>query len=309
MRKFTYTLDNDEKLEKVGNAIANPIRRRILRFIHGKSYSLLELANEMNMPVSTTSFHVKILREAGLIKMIPSPSKKGNEKNISFDCESVHIFFSGGTNVDRYNKVIDIPLGSFIEHDITPPCGICTREAMIPPLDDIRVFNHPNRLNAQLISFYKGYITYPIPIENEEEATITSITISLEICSECPNYNNTWKSNITFYLDDIELATYLSLGDYGGRRGLLTPSFWGNNSTQYGMLVNLKVDESGTYLDGVRVGETTIKDLNLAGKYLTKLKIAVKDDAKYVGGINIFGRYFGDYKQNIVAQIAYEKQI
>lgn len=75
------------------------------------------------------------------------------------------------------------------------------------------------------------------------------------------------------------------------------------------MLVNLKVDESGTYLDGVRVGETTIKDLNLAGKYLTKLKIAVKDDAKYVGGINIFGRYFGDYKQNIVAQIAYEKQI
>ncbi|HHY22390.1 MAG TPA: helix-turn-helix domain-containing protein, partial [Bacilli bacterium] len=122
MRKFTYTLDNDEKLEKVGNAIANPIRRRILRFIHGKSYSLLELANEMNMPVSTTSFHVKILREAGLIKMIPSPSKKGNEKNISFDCESVHIFFSGGTSVDRYNKVIDIPLGTLV-----PPLKkICT---------------------------------------------------------------------------------------------------------------------------------------------------------------------------------------
>lgn len=309
MRDFTYTLDHDDKLEKLGAALANPIRRRILRLILEKSYSLLELAKEMGIPVSTTSFHVKSLREAGLIKVLANPSKRGNEKNISFDCERVSIFFTDGANVDRYNKIIEIPLGSYIEYDITPPCAICTHDELVGALDDVRVFEHPKRVNAQLISFYKGHIVYPIPLETEEEAKIASLNITMEICSECPNYNNSWKSNITFYLDDVELATYLSLGDYGGRRGRFTPSFWGNNSTQYGMLVNLTIDEKGTFLDGVKVSELTIDKLDLQDKYLTKLKIAIKGDAKYVGGINIFGRHFGDYDSDIVVQIAYEKKI
>lgn len=309
MRKYTYTLDHDDKLEKLGTALSNPIRRRILRLIVEKSYSLLELSREMSIPVSTTSFHVKFLKEAGLIKVIPSPSKRGNEKNISFDAESVAIYFTDGANVDRYNKIVEIPIGSFTDYSITPPCALCTRDMLVGVLDDVRVFEHPSRVKAQLISFYKGYIVYPIPIENEEGAKITSLNISMEICSECPNYNNTWKSNITFLLDDIELATYLSLGDYGGRRGINTPLFWGNNSTQYGMLVNLRIDETGTYLDGVKVGETNINKLMLDDKYITKLKIAIKDDAKYVGGINIFGKDFGDHDKNIVVQIAYEKKI
>jgi len=309
MRRDRLTLDDDERLEKLGDSLSSLTRRKILRLIVEKSYSLLELARELDIPMSTVAFHVKILREANLIKAIPNPSKKGNEKNISFECESVSVFFTDSTNVDRFTNIVKIPLGSFTSFNITPPCAICTKEGIIHPLDDISAFYHPIRLKAQLISFYKGRIVFPIPLENQSPAKLESITISMEICSECPNYNNEWRSNITFYLDDNELATYLSLGDYGDRRGLYTPSFWGNNSSQYGMLVNIRVDNAGTFINGEKTGSTTISDLKLDGKFVTLLKIAVKDDAKYVGGINIFGKDFGDYNQDINVQLAYERNI
>ncbi|HOJ44767.1 MAG TPA: helix-turn-helix domain-containing protein [Bacilli bacterium] len=309
MRRDSLTLDDDDRLEHLGNSLSSATRRKILRLIVEKSYSLLELARELNIPMSTAAFHVKILRDANLIKAIPNPSKKGNEKNISFECESVAIYFTEGTNIDRFTNYVKLPLGSFTEFNITPPCAICTKDGIIHPLDDLSSFSHPNRLKAQLISFYKGYIVFPIPLENQDAAHMSSITISMEICSECPNYNNSWRSNITFSLCDVELATYLSLGDYGDRRGIYTPAFWGNNSSQYGILVTLKVDKEGTYLNGERVGQTTLKDLPLENKFVMKLKIAVKDDAKYVGGINIFGKEFGDYPQDINVHIAYERKI
>lgn len=309
MRKDILTLDNDDRLEQLGNSLSSPMRRKILRLIVEKSYSLLELARELNIPMSTAAFHVKILREADLIKAIPNPSKRGNEKNISFECESVAIYFALGTNIDRYTNHIRIPLGSFTNFDIKPPCVICTNEGVIQPFDNVSVFSHPNRIKAQLISFYKGFIVYPIPLDVKEAPYMDSITITMELCSECPNYNNTWRSNITFCLDDIELATYLSLGDYGDRRGIYTPEYWPNNSTQYGLLVTLKVDKEGTYLNGELVSKVTLEDLKLSGKFLLNLKIGVKENAKYVGGINIFGRKFGDFPQDINVFIAYERKM
>ena len=38
---------------------------------------------------------------------------------------------------------------------------------------------------------------------------------------------------------------------------------------------------------------------------LFRLRIGIKEDAKYVGGVNLFGREFGDTDQNILLQIAY----
>ena len=34
--------------------------------------------------------------------------------------------------------------------------------------------------------------------------------------------------------------------------------------------------------------------------------IEVKEDAKHVGGVNIFGKKFGDYPQGIIMNITYE---
>lgn len=309
MRKDTLNLDDDDRLEKLGNSLSSSIRRKILRLIVEKSYSLLELSRELNIPMSTAAFHVKILREANLIKAIPNPSKKGNEKNISFDCESVAIHFSEGISIDRFTTRIQIPLGSFTDFNIKPPCVICTKEGVIQPFDNVSSFHHPDRLKAQLLSFYKGYIVYPIPFEKQEGAHMSSITITMEVCSECPNYNNTWRSNITFSLNNHELGTYLSLGDYGDRRGIRTPAFWPNNSSQYGLLITLRIDGNGTFLNGEKCSDTTLKELTLDDEYLAYFKIEVKENAKYVGGVNIFGREFGDFPQDINVSVAYERKI
>jgi predicted transcriptional regulator len=45
-------------------------------------------------------------------------------------------------------------------------------------------------------------------------------------------------------------------------------------------------------------------DLDLANHHSIRLRIAVKPDAKHPGGINIFGRGFGNYDQEIVMRIA-----
>jgi predicted transcriptional regulator len=35
------------------------------------------------------------------------------------------------------------------------------------------------------------------------------------------------------------------------------------------------------------------------------VRIGVKADARYVGGLNIFGRHFGNYPQDIVLRLRY----
>ena len=38
----------------------------------------------------------------------------------------------------------------------------------------------------------------------------------------------------------------------------------------------------------------------------TQVRIGIKDDARHQGGINLFGRRFGNYPQDLVMRIAYE---
>ena len=44
--------------------------------------------------------------------------------------------------------------------------------------------------------------------------------------------------------DNIELLTYTSPGDYGGKKGKLNPSWWSLSYTQYGDLVSLSINGS-----------------------------------------------------------------
>ena len=66
------------------------------------------------------------------------------------------------------------------------------------------------------------------------------------------------------------------------------------------------MDGSGTYLDGVmKSEEITIDTLALSAQPYISFEIEIKKDAKHVGGINIFGKSYGDYPQNIVMHVEY----
>ena len=59
----------------------------------------------------------------------------------------------------------------------------------------------------------------------------------------------------------------------------------------------------GTFVDGVKISPVSVKDLELENHRSIRLRIGVKENAQHPGGVNIFGRGFGNYDQDIVMRL------
>ena len=113
----------------------------------------------------------------------------------------------------------------------------------------------------------------------------------MEVCSDTIYYNNNWPSDITVNINGLEILTFTSPGNFGGKRGRLTPEYWPVTSSQFGQLKKISVDKEGVYLDNVFIHkQVTFDDLRLFEKNSISFTIGVKDDAEHCGGISIFGK-------------------
>ena len=138
-----------------------------------------------------------------------------------------------------------------------------------------------------------------------KDKKVNAVVLSMELCSEAPNYRNDWESDITFWINGTEVATYLSPGDFGGRRGRLNPDWWSDYSTQFGNMKTLRITQDGVFLDETRTDWRTIDKLKLQqGDYIT-FRIGIKEDAKHQGGLNLFGEKFGDFSQGLLYMVDY----
>ena len=70
-------------------------------------------------------------------------------------------------------------------------------------------------------------------------------------------------------------------------------------------MVSIEINESGTFINGKEINKLTLDNLEICKDEYFTFKIGIKDDAKYVGGINIFGKEFGDYAQDIQIIVTY----
>ncbi len=303
-KMITLDLNDDKNIEKIANALSAKVRRQIIKLSTEGSYSVMQIAEILNIPVSTISFHLKLLKEAGLINILPNPVKRGNEKVISQNISQINLDFRLFYKQKTEQETFDIPVGCYSNFEISPPCVLADSAGIMIGWDKPEAFYSLKRFNASLLAFTKGYVEYCVPLYSLQDKKVIGVAFSLELCSECPMHNNDWKSDITFWLNGVELCTYHSMGDYGERPGIYTPSFWPANATQYGMLKKVRVTDEGTFLDEERVSDVTIDDCNISN-VLIRLKIGIKEDAKHVGGINLFGKGFGDTDQNISLQVAY----
>lgn len=306
MSDIDISLRDDAKLGLISDALSSEVRRKVLRLLCEKSYSVFELSRATGVSMSTMSFHLKMLRDAGLIKMLPAPNNRGNEKNVSQNCERILLTFDAGKKGEKNLFTFDIPLGSYFSFDVTPPCSLMSSRGKIDELDQTAAFYSPKRFEARLVAFSQGHLEYRVPLSRLRGKKVVSLSLSLELCSECPNYNNDWKSDISFRFNGVKVATYRSPGDFGDRRGLLNPSWYPSQSSQYGFLKKIRVDEAGTFIEEKQASEVTIADLHADERDYLSVEIGIDDDARYVGGINIFGRGFGDHDQDIVLVIATE---
>ena len=298
-------LDNMEMLTLVAKALSSEARLEIIKLLNKNSLNVNEISEQLGIPASSAALNVKVLEEAGLIHTELQPGTRGSMKLCSNKRDLVRIILNSSV-IDHDNTAfIEMPIGNYSDFQVTPTCGLVNDRIYIDSEDDPRSFYHPGHASAQLIWFHSGYLEYKFSNQSIEGKQCHLIEVSMEICSEAPNYQNDWPSDITLWINGHECGTWTSPGDFGGRRGKLNPPFWSDGSTQFGMLKTWRVTEKGSYIDGQKVSDLTISDLKLTSQDFISVRIGVKENAKHVGGMNIFGHQFGDYNQDIVMRLDY----
>ena len=294
-----------DEITAIFRALSVKERIQILHLILNKPMTIRELSQKLNLPISSVTQHTNVLSDAHLIHIEYKPNQKGFVKLCSNAFNTLKIIFINWAQENDFEEtLIEMPIGSYTEFNITPPCGMTGKHSPIGDFDVLSSFYHPYRHKAELLWFSNGNITYKFPNQINKNSIIHSITLSLEICSETFYSKNDWPSDITFWINGHELLTWTSPGDFGGRRGRFTPDYWFINSTQYGLLKTIKIDDYGIYLDDILISTNyNINNLDFYNKDNIEFKIGIKPDAVHKGGINIFGKNFGDHKQPILLKI------
>ena len=304
----SYNLENGLP---VFQALSSEIRVKALTLISQQNgISPKQIAALLQIPVSTLTPHLHILCDCGLICMTNCKSSHGGQKQCQLLNTPDQLMISLKSSVPGHSMYkTEIPIGSYGRFEINPTCGLATPTSFIGQLDEPRYFAHPNRLQAEILWFTSGYLEYILPNFIPRGSTICELTISMELSSETPRFNDNWPSDITFSLNDTLLGTWTSPGDYGDRPGHLNPNWWYPFLNQYGLLKRLTINQQGTFLDDELLSEVTTEQLSLTDQSVLFFRIAVPENARHVGGCTLFGRSFGDYRQNIQIEISYEKQV
>ena len=294
----------DEGL-RVFKALGSDVRIEIIKLLlQKKDMNMNELATELNITNGALTGHIKKLEDAGLISISNEVSGHGNQKKCSVHLDKILIDFDPQSTPENIFQT-ELRVGQYSDYSIYPTCGLASYEQLIGEVDDPRYFAHPDRYHADILWFTKGYVEYIIPNFIPTLQKIDQISISAELASEAPGFNNVWPSDIHFYLNDVCLGSWTSPGDFGGVKGIFTPDWWAPNWNQYGLLKLLVINDKGTFIDGLQISNVTIHDFNLDYKSTIKFKFAVPDTAQYVGGLTIFGKNFGNYNQDINVRISY----
>jgi predicted transcriptional regulator len=299
---------NTEKDFEVLKVLGSDLRIRILGLLNGKKLNVNEIAKTLNIPQSTAAVNIKALEKAGLVKVENKKGKKGSQKLCSAQYSEIVIAFPSGAPEDREDDVIEVemPVGLYTKFEVSPPCGLCSPEKIIGFLDAPDSFWSPERVKAGLLWFEKGFVEYKFPNNAlYKREPLKRIEVSMELSSEVPGTNKNWPSDITLWINEVEIGTWTSPGDFGDRRGRFTPLWWKLEGSQYGLLKTWIVTDEGSFVDGERVSDVTLKDLKIYDHSSIKIRVGVKEDARNVGGINIFGRGFGNYDQDIVLRLCF----
>lgn len=294
----------DDKIVKIHNvevvagALSSATRINILQLLTTTPCNVTEIAEKLGMPISSAISAVIKLEEAGLI----STSLQGKKKICTVEYQNIVLQIRDNR---QFRSELDdtvfysIPVGDYCDFGAIPSCGLLGDRAFIGPLDSSEAFLSPNRVFAKLVWLRKGYLQYRIQKPKVEGKLIRSLSISLEICSEFPGYNNDFPSDISFSLNGKEIGVWTAPGDYGGRHGLFTPKWWGLSNTQFGDLVTCVVTRDGCFINSVKTSNVNIDDLELENNPFILFNVSTDSN----GGFNLFGRGFGDYNQDIAVRI------
>ena len=304
-------IGNDEDVDiiiQTARAFASRDRINILRLLVETPMNIYEISKKLNMPISTVSNHISVLEDAQIVYVSTQQGLKRHVKMCSNQINEITIKLYGNIITPQNDSFsCEIPVGHFTEANIAPPCGmyILNRETHFEEtlsLDTPTEFFHPERFCAELIWFDHGFISYNFPNKFYKKS-ISKLEFFFELCSEVVYHRNDWPSDITIKINNLDALTFLSPGDYGGRRGKYSPKNWNINSTQYGQLYKITITHEGIFLNDVLMSKKNITSFLLTDSPFIKISLGVKENAVHRGGLNLFGKNFGDYNQALILTI------
>ncbi len=305
MKKNFLVVDPEEQID-VLHGLASKVRIRILKTLQAHDgLNVNEIAGLLELPQSTVSSNVQILEESGLIRTESQKARKGSQKICYPAYEEILVLFnSDDTTKAKSDIEVSMPLGLYTSFDVSAPCGLCAPDAIVGLLDVPDTFLDPDRMKAGLLWFTRGYVEYQFPNNAKiSQGKIDSVEFTLELSSEVPGTSANWPSDVTVWVNGVEIGTWTSPGDFGDKRGVFTPDWWKLEGSQYGKLKTWRIAKDGSWLDGVKLSNISIDDLQLQDHHSIRLRIGIHENAKHPGGINIFGKNFGNYDQDIVMRI------
>lgn len=258
-----------EESVEIFKALGSEVRLQLLELLREyPQMNLNELAAKLGITNGALTGHMKKLERAGLVQVTAEGGGHGNGKVCRILQDDLLVHLQGGERQQEQSYDIEIPVGHYIAHEVCPTCGIATHQSLVGEVDDPRAFTYPERFEARILWFTKGYVEYEIPNQLPGRTVVDRLTLSMEISSEAPGVNSDWPSEITFQINETQVGTWVSPGDFGDVPGVFTPDWWLRGWNQYGLRKTLTIDRAG--------------------------------------GLTIFGREFGNYNQDIQVQVSYE---
>ncbi|GEM44546.1 ArsR/SmtB family transcription factor [Deinococcus cellulosilyticus] len=304
-RNKTLVVEGEEAL-KVLSALNSDTRLLILSLLSHRAMNVSALTEALGLPHSTVNFNLKQLEDAGLLNIQYMPGTRGRQKMISKNYDEILLKLPGvAIEADQDVVEVSMPIGNYKKFEVKPTCGLASESKYIGLIDDPRSFYEPEHVYAQLIWFRTGFVEYDFPNNLPYGSVATEVEISMEICSEAPEYDLDWPSDITLWVNGTEVGTWTSPADFGGVKAKLTPAWWSLDQTTHGLLKRWRITSEGAYIDGEKISAVTTTDLKIEEANHVEVRIGVKPDARHPGGLNLFGRRFGNYEQDVIMRTRY----
>jgi predicted transcriptional regulator len=287
-------------------ALGNETRIAILRYLGDRVVPMNQIAQDLGLPASTATMHVVVLEKAGLLHTEMRPATRGLQKVCARTYDELDIDLPRGDHHTRAAIEQTTPIGGYSDFKVEPTCGLASVDGIIGYLDDANSFYESDRIRAQLLWFRAGYVEYRFPNRVPPGASILSVQLTAEICSEAPLSDPDWPSDISVWINGVHLGEWTCPADFGGTRGRLTPSWWEEKDSQFGVLKRWRITDTGTTIDGLMLSNVGIAALGLVRTAPIVVRIGVRPDASNVGGLNLFGKDFGNYPEDLGLRIEYD---
>ncbi|MBM3496414.1 MAG: ArsR family transcriptional regulator, partial [Armatimonadetes bacterium] len=224
---------------------------RILDLLAAGDRNIAEIGSALSLAQPTVTRHMQVLEQVGLVVCEYMPGAQGMQKRCRLGAERLLVSLVQGRAPEDCVEEVCMPVGLYTCAEPKPTCGIANSERVIGFLDEPQSFFHPDRASARLLWMSEGFVEYTFPNTLPSSMRVWRIEFAAEVCSECPDYNNDYPSDVTVWVNGVEVGTWTSPGDLGGKRGRLNPPWWSDHMSQFGMMKVWSVDRSGSYVDGL----------------------------------------------------------